>query len=114
MCPRTSSNFTCKTEDKKCCLVKEIKVPWANTGFTEMTDQSILKKVQKLHAEYSNLRKTAKKKIQEFNAKKNKLFDIASSDLVKNIMTDKKRSKESKKADLAFLEDQIGDRKFGQ
>lgn len=112
-CPLTPSNSAiCEGEkSNNCCLVKEIKQSWLKAGFPTLKDSTIKSKLLKLHAEYSKLRKSSKKRVQEFEAKCRKLFDIGAVDLREFIKADRKRDKCSKEEDLSFLEDQHGQRK---
>ena len=51
-------------------------------------------------------------RIMSFQKEKEKLFDISSSNLLRQIEQDKKRSKEAKEEDIGFYIDQKGERKM--
>ena len=123
-CPLLSgSKFTdctgavgCSACDDK-CVVRAVTVYWTKAGIPTITHQAITAKVLKLHEDWRKICKDRQKsnaatlsKREAFVKCLDSLFDIASSDAVQQIQSDRLRSQEARQADIDFYIDQKGDR----
>ena len=99
------------------CVVAALTKYWMKAGIPRISDHAISAKVLKLFEEWKMLCKNKNKssavdlsKREAFEAKLGQLLDIASSDAIQILQSDRLRSPEARQADVDFYLDQKGPR----
>lgn len=86
---------------------------WAGISVTRLRSGVSVKMLKKLISAHDNLRKAKKKPAKSFKDMCEQLFDIAASDAINIMQTDRLRSKSKVDVDIKFLIDQRSERKLG-
>ena len=108
----------CKSMGGNKCAVAALTVIWKMAGIPTVTDVVITKYIVNLYEEWKGLCKKKSSnstaevaKRESFQQKLERLFDIACSDAIKILETDRMRTPEAEHADIEFYLDQKGARK---
>ena len=99
------------------CVVSALSKYWIKAGIPRISDYAISVKVLKLFDEWKSILKNRNKstpveiaKRKEFAVKLDQLLDIATSDAIQVLKSDRLRSAEARQADIDFYVDQKGPR----
>ena len=108
-----------KSDNQKCTLFK-IKWRYEEAAVATIADRTITTNIVDLYKNYLTIKKkksqTSKGAVEarnSFEASLDSLFDVTRTDAEELIRSDSSRSRQRKKEDLAFLQDQKKDRKQG-
>ncbi|XP_065643097.1 uncharacterized protein LOC136074685 [Hydra vulgaris] len=121
-CPNKSGSFSpnCPTSQLHCCIISKLVVPWTRGGFEVITTQKLRIKVTKMVKDWMKLKSLSKrnntaevKKRKNFKENIKKVFWIGENPLnmIEKIRKDRLRNQNDKEEDIAFLKDQLEERK---
>ncbi|XP_065652350.1 uncharacterized protein LOC136079798 [Hydra vulgaris] len=121
-CPNKSGSFSPNypTSQLHCCIISKLVVPWTRGGFEVITTQKLRIKVTKMVKDWMKLKSLSKrnnaaevKKRKNFKENMKKVFWIGENPLnmIEKIRKDRLRNQNDKEEDIAFLKDQLEERK---